>query len=131
MGKLDGKIAWVTGSGSGIGEAAAMALAEEGAVLVLTGRRQAPLEEVAGRIRAKGGTAHVEPADLMQASQVDAVVGRIVEKLGRLDLMVSNAGLNITERSWKTISPAGIDELIHGNLSSAFYCARAVLPAMR
>ena len=122
MGKLDGRIAWVTGSGSGIGEAAAMALAEEGAVLVLTGRRQAPLEEVAGRIRAKGGTAHVEPADLMQAPQVDAVVGRIVERLGRLDLMVSNAGLNITERNWKTISPAGIDGLIHGNLSSAFYC---------
>ncbi len=131
MGRLDGKIAWVTGSGSGIGEAAAMALAGEGAVVVLTGRREGPLEEVAGRIRAKGGTAHVEPADLMKAPQVDAVVARIVEKLGRLDLLVSNAGLNITERSWKNISPEGIDELIHGNLSSAFYCARAVLPAMR
>ena len=58
MGKLDGRIAWVTGSGSGVGEAAAMALAEEGAVLVPgAGRTGAELEEVAGRIRAKDDAA--------------------------------------------------------------------------
>ena len=131
MGKLEGKIAWVTGSGSGIGEAAAFALAGEGATLVLTGRRREPLEDVAARIRVKGGTAHVEPCDLRKAAEVDATVARIVAQHGRLDLMVSNAGVNITERSWKSISPEGIDELIQGNLSSAFYCARAVLPQMR
>jgi NADP-dependent 3-hydroxy acid dehydrogenase YdfG len=131
MGKLDGKVAWVTGSGSGIGEAAALALAGEGAVLVLSGRRREPLEAVAERIRAKGGTAHVEPVDLRQAAEVDAAVARIVAKLGRLDLLVSNAGVNITERSWQNITPEGIDALIQGNLSSAFYCARAVLPQMR
>ena len=56
MGKLTGKVAWVTGAGSGIGEAAALALAEEGATIVLTGRRPAPLEDVATRIRAQGNT---------------------------------------------------------------------------
>ncbi len=131
MGRLQGKIAWVTGAGSGIGEAAALKLAEEGAVVVLTGRRREPLEEVAGRIRAAGGTAHVQPADLMKSGDVQKVADWIRKDIGRLDILVSNAGLNITERDWKRISPEGIDELIHGNLSSAFYCARAVLPMMR
>ncbi len=74
MGKLAGKVAWVTGAGSGIGEAAALALAEEGATLVLTGRRPGPLEDVAERIRAgsntTGAAAYVQPADLMQSPQV-------------------------------------------------------------
>lgn len=131
MGRLQGKIAWVTGAGSGIGESAALKLAEEGATVVLTGRRREPLEEVAGRIRAAGGTAHVQPADLMKSAEVQKVADWIRKELGRLDILVSNAGLNITERDWKRISPEGIDELIHGNLSSAFYCARAVLPMMR
>ncbi|MFI4948897.1 MAG: SDR family NAD(P)-dependent oxidoreductase [Alphaproteobacteria bacterium] len=59
MGRLQGKIVWVTGGGSGIGEAAAFALAGEGAAIVLTGRRPAPLDDVAGRIRELGGTAYV------------------------------------------------------------------------
>jgi NADP-dependent 3-hydroxy acid dehydrogenase YdfG len=131
MGQLDGKIAWVTGAGSGIGEAAALALAGEGATLVLTGRRKEPLDEVAGKIRAKGGTAHVHPADLPDPAEVDGAAGQIAKRLGRIDILVSNAGANIVDRHWKNISPEGIDTLIHSNLSSAFYCARAVLPVMR
>ena len=128
---LTGKIAWVTGAGTGIGEAAALALADEGATVVLTGRRKEPLEAVAKAIEAKGGKAAVEAADLTKASQVDAVAQRIVAKFSRLDLLVNNAGLNIVEREWKRISPDGIDALLQGNLNSAFYCARAVLPQMR
>jgi NADP-dependent 3-hydroxy acid dehydrogenase YdfG len=131
MGRLDGKIAWVTGAGTGIGEAVAERFAAEGATVVLTGRRRERLEEVAGRIRAAGGTAHVRPADLMKADQVKGVVGWIGAELGRLDVLVSNAGLNVTERDWKRLGPAGIDELIGGNLTSAFYVAQAVLPMMR
>ena len=67
MPKLAGKIAWITGAGSGIGEAAALALAEEGATTVLTGRRREPLEGVAARIQQQGGEAHVQPADLMDS----------------------------------------------------------------
>jgi len=128
MPALDNKAAWVTGAGSGIGEAAAFALAAEGAAVVLTGRRKEPLAAVAERIGAK---ASVEPADLTDAKAVDGVVSRIVQKHSRLDILVNNAGLNIPVRNWKTISPDGIDTLLHGNLSSAFYCARAVLPQMR
>jgi len=128
MPNLDGKIAWVTGAGTGIGEAAAVALAGEGATVVLTGRRGAPLEAVAKRI---GGKASVEAADLTKAASVDGVVQRIVAKFSRLDILVNNAGVNIVDRAWKKITPDGIDTLVAGNLSSAFYCARAVLPQMR
>ena len=131
MDGLKGKVAWVTGGGSGIGESAALKLAEAGAVVVLTGRREAPLADVAGRIRAAGGTTHVKPADLGKAEEVRAAASEIVAELGRIDILVNNAGGNITDRSWSRLSPAGIDELIANNLSSAFYCAQAVLPTMR
>ncbi|MFZ4408691.1 MAG: SDR family oxidoreductase [Paracraurococcus sp.] len=131
MGKLDGKIAWVTGAGSGIGEAVAERFGAEGATVVVTGRRQDKLEEVAARIRAGGGTAHVQAADLMRAEEVQRVADWIGGTLKRLDVLVSNAGLNVTERRWDNLTPEGIDQLIHGNLSSAFYVARAVLPIMR
>lgn len=131
MGKLDGRVAWVTGAGSGIGEAAALALAQEGATLVLSGRRKEPLENVVRKIEAAGGKAVAEPADLTNAAAVDDVVKRIVAAFGRLDILVNNAGVNIQARNWKQIEADGIDTLVHGNLSSAFYCARAVLPVMR
>ena len=131
MDGLRGKIAWVTGAGSGIGESAALKLAEAGATVVLTGRREAPLADVAGRVRAAGGTAQVRPADLGKADQVRATAGWIGAELGRLDILVSNAGGNITDRAWSRLSPAGVDELIANNLASAFYCSQAVLPIMR
>ena len=131
MDGVRGKVAWVTGAGSGIGESAALKLAEAGAVTVLTGRREAPLNDVAGRIRAAGGTAHVRAADLTKPEQVRVAAEWIGAELGRLDILVSNAGGNITERAWSRLTPAGIDELIGANLSSAFYCAQAVLPMMR
>ena len=131
MQRLAGKIAWVTGAGSGIGEAAALKLAEEGAVLVLTGRRAAPLEAVAARIRAAGGTAEVQPADLMDKDAVKAIGAFIAGRFGRLDILVNNAGLNITARRWSVLSPEGVDELVRGNLSSAMYCVTVALPLMR
>ncbi|MEO8715178.1 MAG: SDR family NAD(P)-dependent oxidoreductase [Acetobacteraceae bacterium] len=131
MAKLAGKIAWVTGAGSGIGEAAALALAEEGATLVLSGRRREKLEHVAGRIRAQGGTAHVQPADLTRSDQVQRVGAFIKDTLGRLDILVNNAGVNILDRHWNKLTPQGIDELVHGNLSASLYCLTVALPMMR
>ena len=131
MQRLEGKIAWITGAGSGIGAAASRALAQEGAILVLTGRRREPLDSVAGEIRRAGGTAHVQPGDLMTAGAAGKIAAFIKERLGRLDILVNNAGLNIAERSWRQLKPEGIDELIGGNLTSAFYCVAAALPMMR
>jgi len=131
MARLQGKVAWVTGAGSGIGEAAALKLAEEGAALVLTGRRKAPLDSVAERVRAMGGTAEVQPADLMDPEAVKAVGTFIGSRFGRLDILVNNAGLNITQRRWAVLTTEGVDELVRGNLSSAFYCVTVALPFMR
>lgn len=131
MARLAGKVAWVTGAGSGIGEAAAMMLAQEGAAVVLTGRRRAPLEAVAMRIVTAGGTAEVQAADLMNAAVVKAVGAFITGRFGRLDILVNNAGLNITPRQWAVLTTESVDELVRGNLSSAMYCVTVALPFMR
>ncbi|MGQ0585042.1 MAG: SDR family oxidoreductase [Reyranella sp.] len=131
MATLTGKVAWVTGAGSGIGQAAAVALAKEGATVILTGRRKAPLQETATTIKKAGGKADVQAGDLMKAASVAKIAKAIERKYGRCDILVNNAGLNILERTFAQLSPAGIDQVIHGNLSSAFYCTTAVLPMMR
>jgi len=131
MPKLSGKVAWITGAGSGIGEAAARALADEGATAVLTGRRAAPLEDVAERIRAAGGEAHVQPADLTVAERARGVGEFIKANLGRLDILVNNAGVNIVDRHWDKLNPDSIDYMVRGNLTGALYCVTVALPFMR
>ena len=131
MGQLDGKVAWVTGAGTGIGEAGAKALAREGASVVLSGRRREPLEAVARAIETAGGRALVEPGDMTDAKRVTEIAESIRERFGRLDILVNNAGNNVKERSWKELTPERIDTVIDANLSSAFYCAWAALPIMR
>jgi NADP-dependent 3-hydroxy acid dehydrogenase YdfG len=131
MQPLDGKIAWITGAGSGIGEAAALALSDEGATVVLTSRRREPLERLAARIQQQGGEAHVQPADLMNAKSVQTIGEYIQQTFGRLDILVNNAGLNIRDRHWDKLTPEGIDELVNGNLTQALYCVTVALPFMR
>ncbi len=130
MAELAGKIAWVTGAGTGIGEAAALALAQAGATVILTGRRHGPLQDVARRIN-QTGTAHVQPADLTDATEVQRVGDYIRATFGRLDILVNNAGVNIVERHWDKLTPASIDTLLQGNLTGALYCVTVALPFMR
>jgi NADP-dependent 3-hydroxy acid dehydrogenase YdfG len=129
--RLDGKVVWVTGGGSGIGEAAALTLAGEGAAIVLTGRREAPLDDVAGRIRALGGTAYVQPGDLMQPASVRRIGDFIAREIGRLDILCNNAGLNINDRHWDKLTPENAALMIAGNLSAAAQCVTVALPIMR
>jgi NAD(P)-dependent dehydrogenase (short-subunit alcohol dehydrogenase family) len=130
--KLEGKVAWVTGAGSGIGEAGAVALAHLGAAVVLTGRRRQPLEAVAERINGSGGgAATARPGDLTKAATVMKIAEAIGSEHGRIDIVVNNAGINIADRSWGRLTPDGIDTVIAGNLTSAFYVVQAALPIMR
>jgi NADP-dependent 3-hydroxy acid dehydrogenase YdfG len=131
MGQLSGKVAWVTGAGTGIGEAGALALAAEGAVVALSGRRAEPLNDVAARIRADHGQALVLPGDLADAEAVGGIAKAIREAVGRLDILVANAGVNVAERSWAELTPEAFDLVVGANLASDFYCVSAVLPMMR
>src|SRR5690348_18143686 len=100
MNSLASKVAWVTGAGSGIGEAAALALAGEGATVALSGRRREPLQKVAAEITEAGGRALVLPGDLGEQDRASVVAGQIAKECGRLDILVNNAGANLSERSW-------------------------------
>jgi len=131
MKRLEDKVAWVTGAGSGIGQAAAIALARAGASVVLSGRREPPLRETAARIEADGASALVKPGDLTDAGVAMRIAAEIGGRFGRLDILVNNAGVNILRRSWAELDPSGADRVLDGNLSSAFYCVLAALPIMR
>jgi NADP-dependent 3-hydroxy acid dehydrogenase YdfG len=128
---LSGKVAWVTGAGSGIGEAAARALAREGCAVALSGRRREPLQAVADRIAKAGGKAMVASGDLGDPAVPESIAQEIARQFGRLDILVNNAGANITERRWHALTPERIKYMIDANLSSAFYCATAALGVMR
>ncbi len=131
MGKLEGKTIWITGAGSGIGEATALAMAKEGATVALTGRRKEPLETVAHAITQAGGKALVEPGDVMDKAMAPAVVARIIKATGRLDILVNNAGTNVTARTFAVLTPENLDTVLQANLNGAYYCVLAVLPQMR
>ena len=131
MGKFEGKVAWITGAGSGIGEATAHAMAKEGAIVALTGRRKEPLDTVAHAIEKAGGKALVEPGDVMDKAMAPAVVARIIKATGRLDVLVNNAGTNVTARTFAVLTPENLDYVIQANLNGAYYCVLAVLPQMR
>ena len=131
MGKLEGKVAWITGAGSGIGEATAHAMAKEGAIVAPTGRRKEPLDTVAHAIEKAGGKALVEPGDVMDKAMAPAVVARIIKATGRLDVLVNNAGTNVTARTFAVLTPENLDYVIQANLNGAYYCVLAVLPQMR
>lgn len=131
MTDLDGQVAWVTGAGSGVGEATALALAKEGVAVALSGRRREPLEAVAARIAAEGGRALVAPGDLGRTETANAIVSAIRSEFGRLDILFNNAGSNVLERSWAKVTPADVKRVLDANLNSAFYCASAALSVMR
>lgn len=127
MRNLQDKVAWITGAGTGIGEAGARALAAAGMQVVLSGRRPEPLERVAAEI---GDAASVEPLDVSDRTAVQAVADRIIERSGRLDVLVNSAGINVKERNWHNVTLDDWDRVIRIDLDGAFYCTKAVLPTM-
>lgn len=131
MGTLDGKVAWVTGGGTGIGKAGALALAAAGALVVLSGRRPEELAKVADAIRGRGGKAEVEPLDVADKAACLAAGQRIVERFGRCDILVNSAGLNTPKRFWKDLTPDSFSFVVDVNLNGTLNCIAAVLPAMR
>jgi NADP-dependent 3-hydroxy acid dehydrogenase YdfG len=131
MTDLRGKVAWVTGAGTGIGEAAALSLAKEGVAVALSGRRREPLQAVADKIISAGGKAMVASGDMGDPETPNRIARGVADEFGRLDILVNNAGSNVTERSWAKLDPARIKYVLDANLNSAFYCAAAAINIMR
>jgi NADP-dependent 3-hydroxy acid dehydrogenase YdfG len=127
MRSLEGKSAWITGAGTGIGEAAAIALADAGMKVVLSGRREEPLRRVAEII---GDRASVEVLDVSDREAVNAVAERIQASHGPVDVLVNSAGINVKSRNWHNVSLDDWDRIIRIDLDGAFYCCKAVLPGM-
>jgi NADP-dependent 3-hydroxy acid dehydrogenase YdfG len=125
--RLDGTVALVTGASSGIGEAAALALAEQGAAVALTARRADRLEALAAKIRENGGSVLALTADVSDEQQAREAVERTVTELGRLDTLVNNAGVML-------LGPAvgaPLEEwqrMVEVNVLGLLYCAHAALP---
>jgi len=128
---LEGKVAWITGAGTGIGLAGAQALAKAGATVIMSGRRAEVLEREAEQIRKGGGKAESQPLDVSDHEQVARVAADILRRHGRVDILVNSAGLNVTDRYWRNQTLEGWDEVIGANLDGSFYTTFAVLPAMR
>jgi NAD(P)-dependent dehydrogenase (short-subunit alcohol dehydrogenase family) len=131
MGALSGKVAIVTGAGSGIGRAAAKALAEAGADVTLVARSEAALQEVAAEVEATGRRALIQPLSVNDNDAVEAAVRATVATFGRVDILVNNAGTNTPKRKLLDTSPEDWRLVVDVNLTGAYLCTRAVLPAMQ
>ncbi len=126
MGRLDGRVALVTGGGTGIGRAIAERFAREGAKVAITGRREEKLAEVKATLEAEGLALATYRLDVRDLDAIDATVDRIASGLGALHVLVNNAGVSgptpldaVTHEVWR--------DILATNLDGAYFCARAAL----
>ncbi len=125
---LEGKVAIITGGGTGLGKAMALALAKEGADIVVASRRMEPIEQAAKEVRALGRRALAISTNVTDSQQVNQLVERTLSEMGRIDILITNAGIvrgqerkpiwDLTDEEWHL----GMDT----NLSGTFFCCRAV-----
>ena len=130
MGLLEGKVALVTGGTSGIGRASAVLFAQEGAKVVLTGRRADQGKAVAAEIEAAGGNASFVQADLADIGGIPAIVDKVVARYGRLDCAFNNAGV-ADVGPLETLDEPRWDTLIDTNLKAQFFCLKAQAAQMK
>ena len=129
-GRLEGKVALVTGGGTGIGEATALALAAEGAAVAITGRRQEKLDPVVGRIKQAGGKGLALPGDISQEADAMKAVDDTAAHFGRLDIVVNSAGVN----EFGGIQTLDLDswrKVIDINLMGTIYTCKAAVPHLK
>src|SRR5580704_10115814 len=131
MAKGGKRVAWVTGGGTGIGEAGAISLAEDSWTVVVSGRRKDALDAVVATIKKGGGEAEALALDVSKAADVQKAADAILARHGRIDLLVNSAGVNVPKRRWDDMTLDGWNQLVEINLNGVLYCMKAVLPAMR
>lgn len=131
MGRLDGKVAIITGSNSGVGAATAELFAKEGAKVVISARRLPQLEEVAAKIRENGGEVLIVQTDVSKAEDADNLVAKTVEAFGKVDILVNNAG--VLENGLKPIEcfeESDLEMVLNVNTKGTLYCTRAAVKEM-
>jgi 3-oxoacyl-[acyl-carrier protein] reductase len=124
MGRLDGRVAFLTGAGRGIGAATATRLASEGAAVAITDMDQGPAEETASEIRSSGGKAIAISVDVTNREQLEAAAARTAQELGRLDILVACAGITRDNLLFR-MSDEDWDGVIDTHLKGSFMAARA------
>jgi len=127
---LNGQVAWITGGGSGIGLAGAVELVKAGAHVVISGRNATTNASALAQLQSLG-SAEAVLLDVADKHAVQATVQDILRRHGRIDILVTSAGTNATQRNFDVVTPEAWDDVVAINLSGLFYCVHAVLPAMR
>ncbi len=129
--KLEGKSAIVTGGGSGIGRAIAESFAREGARVVTVGRNAEKLEAARQEARDAAGRILPRALDVSDRAAVRDLVEWAEGELGKIDILINNAGTNVPRRSLSELSADDFEKMVNINLNGAFYCVHEVLPKMR
>jgi NAD(P)-dependent dehydrogenase (short-subunit alcohol dehydrogenase family) len=125
------KVAIVTGAGSGVGRAVALALLENGFDVAHAGRRQAPLEETAELGRHTGGTSLVVPTDVAKPASVAGLFGAVQDRFGRLDLLFNNAGIGAPGVPLEDLTIEAWQAVVDVNLTGMFLCTREAFRLMK
>ena len=129
---LDGKSIVITGGGTGLGLAMVRALARAGANLAIAGRRPGPIEEAVAEVQTLGRDAVAIPTDVTDSAQVDHLIESGIERFGKIDVLINNAGAvqdNVRKPIWE-ITDEDWSRIMDVNLTGAFYCSRAVSRSM-
>lgn len=129
--ELEGKVALITGAGSGLGAAAALRLAENGADVALVSRSKDELDAVAEKVRARGRQALVVPAAVQEEAAMREVFGKLDEQFGRLDILFANAGVNGTWAPIEELTVEEWDETLAINLRGTFLSLKHAVPLMK
>jgi len=130
MGRLDGKTALVTGASRGIGRAIALELASEGAKVAINYQSSdAKAQEVADEINKNGGTCILAKANLADPKEARAMVQRVADQFGHLDVLVNNAGIT-RDKQLRKMTDEDWLEVIQTNLNAVFFCTSAAIPIM-
>ncbi|MBZ8183203.1 SDR family NAD(P)-dependent oxidoreductase, partial [Oscillatoria salina] len=129
--RLEGKVAIVTGAGTGIGEAIAQKFAREGAKVLVNGLPTDPIEEVVETIEENGGNAIAYQGDVSEELQAESCVKAAIDKYGRLDILVNNAGVFLAVAETQDYPIEAFDKTITMNIRSAFLMTKYALPHLQ